>query len=196
MATDQELIAAEALALAALDLGTLYQNARVIVFDASGLKLAEFQMSFPSFLSPTDVSCDSNPIDDTVAASGGTPATFAITDRTGATKLTGTIGAQGSGADIEMATLAAVTNGQGMMLDNLVYTQTDLTTGVITGELALLTRPAVMPGQQVRQQSIEWVDLVRASETPGEYANRDVHLEYEFGGFAVRRFYRRGSYSQ
>ncbi|MGH3630868.1 MAG: hypothetical protein ACRDRL_25925, partial [Sciscionella sp.] len=193
MATDQELIAAEALTLAALDLGTLYQNARLIVLDANGLKLVELQLSFPAFPAPTAVSTDANPISDAVAASGGTPATFAITDRTGATKMTGTIGQQGSGADLEMATVSAITNGQGVMLDGLVYTQTNLTTGAITGALALMSRPTVALSPPPVQQSIEWMDIVRASEGPRAWAAREWHREYDFGGLVTREFYRNGS---
>lgn len=193
MPTTQDLINAETPTLAALDLGTVYAFARVVIYEATNLKLAEFSMSFPAFPAPTDVATAANPIQQAIAASGGLPDHYQVIDRGGIVRLTGSIGQQGSGADLEMSALAPVSQGQNLALSDVMYTQLDVNTGHLTGLLALLSRPSVQPVQAPAVRSIEWIDLVRAAEGPMAFAHRDVRLEYEFG--LGRNFYRRGSYT-
>jgi hypothetical protein len=188
------LLDVETSTLAALDLGTTFATARVVVYDVSNLKLAEFAMSFPAFPVPTDTTTDANVIQQALAASAGTPDHFEITDRTGAVKLTGTIGSQGSGADIEVVPIVQpVVQGQILGLDALAYTQVDLTTGLITGVLESLFPPRAPTPQAPTVREIEFIDLVRAAEGPVAFANRDWDLEYEFAN--GRQFWRRGNYT-
>jgi len=186
------LIAAESAFLASLNLGNTYASAQIAVLGGNGVPLAIFSMGYPAFPPPDDVMTDANAIQQSVAATNGTPAAWALMDRGGAIKLSGSIGLQGSGADFEVAAVQPVTVGQALQLESVAYTQETTESGVLTGFLALLPAATVSISEAPRVTTMEWNDLCRMAAGPVEWGNRNWHLEYEFGLSA--RFHRNGYY--
>lgn len=98
---DSTRIAIAAASLSLLELGTVYPQARLIVYAGDNTILAIYAMSTPAFPTPSDPSVPSNAIASTINIGSGVPHHFALTDKNGTARIFGQVGVLGSGAEIE-----------------------------------------------------------------------------------------------
>ena len=105
-----------------VDVGTTNAQGRIQIIDASANVLVTLNMSDPAFGDAASGISTADTITDGTVAAAGTAATFTIIDKDEAAVFSGTVGALGSGADLEADGLTlAMTAGQTISIDALTY---------------------------------------------------------------------------
>jgi len=105
-----------------VDLGSANAQGRIYIKNASGSTLVILNMSNPAFGAAATGIAIANTISSGTVILAGTAATFSIVDRDEATVFSGTVGALGSGADLEADGLTlAMTVGQVIPISSFTY---------------------------------------------------------------------------
>lgn len=114
--------------LAALELGTVFPNARLLVYSSDSTLLASYAMALPAFPVPSAAATPSNTIAQAINSASGVPHHFEIADRNGVPRIFGAIGVMGSGLEIEApadplnpSQPAALVAGEPSQVTNVVY---------------------------------------------------------------------------
>lgn len=104
--------------------GTTNPNGQVHLKDSGSNILSSHNMSNPAFLVVTNGVSIADAITDSVGLLAGAAVTFDIVDKDGTIIFSGTVGAVGSGADLESSSSSVtVTIGETVSISSLTYTE-------------------------------------------------------------------------
>lgn len=102
-----------------LEVGTTFANVALLLYAAGGALLVVLPMATPAFQPPVAGMCVANPIPQALPLLTGTPASFQVRGRDGISRIFGTVGAPGSGADLEG--VGDIEIGKPVQIDSYVY---------------------------------------------------------------------------
>jgi len=102
-----------------LEITGVFPTVDMLLYSAGGSLLVTLAMGNPAFQTPVNGNSIANPIGQALPVAAGTPAAYRIRGKDGVFRLFGSVGAPGSGADIEG--VGDIEIGKPVLVQSYVY---------------------------------------------------------------------------
>lgn len=102
-----------------LEISGVFPTVDMLLYSAGGLLLVTLPMGNPAFIAPSGGNMVANPIGQALPIAAGTPAAYRIRGKDGVFRLFGSVGAPGSGSDLEG--VGDIQMGRPVQVNSYVY---------------------------------------------------------------------------